>query len=225
MKKPVLFFDVIGTVVDWKSAIARAGSEIAPEVDWYTVTKAWLHEEFALQRRVESGEVEWLDRDQLQRFSLDDALPKVGLGQLGTAEKDRLARAWDECLAWPDVIEGMELLRRTHTLVALSNSTVQALTNLAAVNGIAWDVVLSAELFRAYKPNPRVYTQACRVLAIEPAQATMVAAHEFDLHGAMACGLNAAFVTRPTGDRTPEKPPFIVAKDFSDLAARIAGEK
>jgi 2-haloacid dehalogenase len=94
--------------------------------------------------------------------------------------------------------------------------------------GLPWDVVLSAELFGHYKPDPEVYLGAARMLGLAPAELMMVAAHPSDLRAAAACGLRTAYIPRPL-ERGPGGPMEawqagefdFVAADVPDLAAQL----
>jgi 2-haloacid dehalogenase len=90
--------------------------------------------------------------------------------------------------------------------------------------GLPWDVVLSAELARNYKPDPSVYRLAPTLLAVEPGAVLMVAAHEGDLVAAAKSGLRTAYVARPL-EFGPSKKPHddpagvdFVVRDFTQLA-------
>jgi 2-haloacid dehalogenase len=89
--------------------------------------------------------------------------------------------------------------------------------------------VLSAELFRHYKPDPEAYLGAAAMLGFEPSEVMLVAAHKDDLRAAQACGLAAAFVARPREkgpkvklDVKPEADFDFNARDFVDLARKLA---
>ena len=99
---------------------------------------------------------------------------------------------------------------------------------MAKHSGLPWDVNLSVELYRAYKPLPASYLGAVGLLGLNPQQVMLVAAHYSDLQSAAACGLRTAYVHRPRefGDRPPnDLPPNpnvdLVAKDLEDLATQL----
>jgi 2-haloacid dehalogenase len=102
------------------------------------------------------------------------------------------------------------------------------LIDLARGGRLPWDVILSAELFRHYKPDPEVYIGAAALLGL-PAQAVMlVAAHKDDLAAARRCGLRTAFVRRPLehgraseADSSPDPRADFNADDFVDLARQL----
>ena len=105
------------------------------------------------------------------------------------------------------------------------------MVNMAKRAGLPWDAILGAELARAYKPRPEVYLQCAEALGLAPAAVMMVAAHNGDLLAATACGLQTAFVPRPTeygpsqtSDLGPEHDFDLVAWDFINLASRLEVE-
>jgi len=63
--------------------------------------------------------------------------------------------------------------------------------------GLPWDCILSAEVFRAYKPDPATYLGVAKVFDVPPHEVMLVAAHHDDLAGARACGLGTAYIERP----------------------------
>lgn len=63
--------------------------------------------------------------------------------------------------------------------------------------GLPWDCVLSAEVFRAYKPDPATYLGVANVFDLQPHEVMLCAAHHDDLAGARACGLRTAYIERP----------------------------
>jgi 2-haloacid dehalogenase len=163
----------------------------------------------------------------LHRESLDALVPSFGLEKLDEAARDQLNRVWHRLRPWPDTVAGLTRLKRRFILGPLSNGNVALLTNMATHAGLPWDVNLSVELYRAYKPLPASYLGATGLLGLEPAQ-VMVAAHYSDLQAAAASGLRTAYVHRPRefGDRPPnDLPPNprvdLVAKDFEDLATQL----
>ena len=228
-----LLFDVFGTVVDWRGSIIREcralGRRKKLGVDWDTFADAWRAGYQPAMARVRSGELPWMNIDQLHRLILDDLLPRFSLTSLTEDEIDHLNRVWHRLDPWPDARRGLALLKRRCVIATLSNGNVALLVNMARHGRLPWDAVLSAELFRHYKPDPQAYLGAAAMLGFEPGEVMMVAAHKDDLRAAQACGLAAAFVRRPREkgpkvkvDVTPEKEFDFNARDFVDLARRMA---
>ncbi len=228
-----LLFDVFGTVVDWRGSIIREcralGRRKRLGVDWDAFADAWRAGYQPAMARVRSGELPWMNIDQLHRTILDGLLAKFGIDSLTEDEIDHLNRAWHRLDPWPDARRGLALLKRRCVIATLSNGNVALLVNMAKHGRLPWDAVLSAELFRHYKPDPQAYLGAAAMLGFEPGEVMMVAAHKDDLRAAQACGLAAAFVRRPREkgpkvklDVTPDQDFDFNARDFVDLARRMA---
>lgn len=227
-----LAFDVFGTVVDYRSTIIREGEALNAgkrlSVDWARFADDWRGRYRPNMDRVMRGELPWTNLDGLHRLALDELLDEFDVAGLSEAEKDHLNRVWHRLEPWPDVVEGLTRLKTSYTLATLSNGNVALLVDMAKQSGLPWDVIFSAELVRAYKPDPATYQMVFRLLGLEARQVMLVAAHQSDLQAAQAQGLRAAFVPRPL-EFGPERPPDptvdpafdVVASDFLDLAARL----
>lgn len=227
-----LVFDVFGTVVDWRGSIiregVRLGQEKAIEADWPKFADEWRARYQPSMDRVRRGEIPWTKLDALHRIALDHLLVEFKIEGLSEAEKDQMNRVWHRLKPWPDAVPGLARLKQHYTIATLSNGNVALLTNMAKNAGLPWDCILSAELARAYKPDPRAYLTAAELLDLPPRQVMMVAAHQHDLRGAKAAGLRTAFVPRPleygegrTLDLTPDPDFDVVASDFLDLAQQL----
>lgn len=193
----VLAFDIFGTVVDWHGSIVREMAALHPQVDGDAFATAWRAGYRPAMARVKSGELGWTLIDDLHRMILDSLLPQFGLAHLDEDERRRLNRAWHRLDPWPDSVEGLTRLKRKFTICTLSNGNIGLLTHMAKRAGLPWDCVLSAEVFRAYKPDPATYLGVAKVFDLQPAQVMLVAAHHDDLMGARACGLRTAYIERP----------------------------
>ena len=193
----VLAFDIFGTVVDWHGSIMREVEALYPGVDGDALARAWRAGYKPAMARVTNGELGWTLIDDLHRMVLDDILPRFGLGSLGEAERQHLNRAWHRLDAWPDSALGLTRLKRRFTICTLSNGNIGLLTDMAKRAGLPWDCVLSAEVFRAYKPSPATYLGVAKVFDLQPGQVMLAAAHHDDLVGARGCGLATAYITRP----------------------------
>ena len=224
----LLAFDVFGTVVDWHSGIAAEVQALRPAVDGDAFALAWRAGYQPAMRRVMSGELGWTLIDALHRLILDPLLPRFGLGDLSEAERQHLNRAWHRLDPWPDVLAGLQRLKTRHTVCTLSNGNLGLLTNMAKRAKLPWDCILSAEVFRAYKPDPATYLGVARVFDLAPSQVMLVAAHQDDLAAARACGLQTAYIERPAEfgraqpkDISPDPANTLHAKDFQALADQL----
>jgi 2-haloacid dehalogenase len=199
-----LVFDVFGTVVDWRSGVAReVRRQLGGDVDAPALADAWRDRYAPSMDRVRSGKLPWTNLDALHRASLDELLAERDLA-VGEATRRELVLAWHRLDPWPDVVPGLTRLARSHVLAPLSNGNVALIVDMAKRAGLPWDLVLGAELVEHYKPDAEVYDAAPRLLALEPGQVLMVAAHVADLAAARDRGLRTAYVHRPAefGGRT-----------------------
>ena len=221
----VLAFDIFGTVVDWHGSLVREVQALYPLVDADAFARAWRAGYQPAMARVMRGEQGWTLIDALHRQILDEILPRFGLAQLDETERAHLNRAWHRLDAWPDSVQGLTQLKQRFTLTTLSNGNIGLLTNMAKRAGLPWDCVLSAEVFRAYKPDPATYGGVAKVFDLAPEQVMLVAAHHDDLAGARACGLRTAYIERPLEfgaaqpkDVSPQPGNDLHAKSLTELA-------
>jgi 2-haloacid dehalogenase len=196
-----LAFDVFGTVVDWRGSIAREMAALAAEkglaIDGGAFADAWREGYAPAMQRVRSGELPWMRIDALHRLILDSLLPRFGLEALTEPELDRLNRVWHRLDPWPDSVEGILRLKRRFVVTPLSNGNFSLLTRMAKRAGLPWDCIVSAELFRHYKPDPETYLGTADLLGIAPSELMLVACHPSDLRAAKAAGLQTGYVARP----------------------------
>ena len=226
-----LAFDVFGTVVDWRSSVIAELEDFGHRkdltADWPAFADAWRGRYAPSMDRVRRVDLPWTKLDALHRASLEELLVEFAVEGLTEGEKDHLSRVWHRLDPWSDSVEGLARLKKRYIIAPLSNGNVALLTNMAKRAGLPWDLVLSAELARHYKPDPEAYTMVPRLLDLRPAQVMLVAAHSDDLKAAQNCGLKAAYVPRPLewgpeGEAEEPDPVFdLVAEDFVDLAAKL----
>ena len=226
-----LFFDVFGTLADWRSGIAREARIIlAPSgyaLDWLAFADAWRYQYQPAMEEVRAGRIAFCKLDVLHRHNLDRVLPRFGISGLDDAAAHDLTLAWHRLDGWPDVAPGLRRLKRRFMLAPVSNGNISLMVDLARRNDFPWDAILGAETAGDYKPKPRVYLAACEALDLPPGECMMVAAHTNDLLAAAKCGLRTAHVARPdergpgTGEAAPKAPVDIAASSLEDLAAKL----
>ena len=224
----ILAFDVFGTVVDWHGSIAREIEALRPGTDGAAFARAWRAGYYPAMARVASGELGWTRIDDLHRLILDEILPNFGLAGMPEDERRHLNKAWHRLQPWPDVLEGLARLKSRFTLCTLSNGNIGLLANMAKHAALPWDCILSAEVFRAYKPDPATYLGVARVFDVAPQRVMLVAAHQDDLAAARACGLQTAYVERPlefgatqAKDVSPDPANSYHSRDFLHLVTQL----
>jgi 2-haloacid dehalogenase len=226
-----LFFDVFGTLVDWRTSIAREAEALLQprghRLDWPAFADAWRGEYQTGMEEVRSGRIPFSRLDIIHRRNLDRIRPRFGLETLSEDDIIHLNLAWHRLDAWPDVAKGMARLRKKYWLGPVSNGNISLIVDLARRNDMPWDAILGAEIAGDYKPKPRVYLAACEAFDVQPEQCMMVAAHSNDLTAAGSCGLKTAHIARPNekgpgkGESAPSVPVDIAARDLVDLADKL----
>lgn len=226
-----LIFDVFGTLVDWRTSIAReAQALLAPlglATDWPALADAWRAQYQPAMQEVRSGRMPFSRLDVLHRHNLDRVLHDLGWSSVDEATRARLNGAWHRLDAWPDVGPGLARLRPLHLLAPCSNGNISLMVDLARHNGWVWDAILGAELARDYKPQPAVYRHVVQALDCRPDEVMMVAAHSSDLAAAAACGLRTAFIARPhehgpgRGEPAATVPVDVSVASLGELADRL----
>jgi 2-haloacid dehalogenase len=228
-----LVFDVFGTVVDWRTSLINDFTKWSKtrgiEADWTALVDGWRAVYVAsmdeVRRHPERG---YVILDVLHRRSLEKLVEQQGIRGLTGADLHYLTMGWHRLHPWPDSVAGLTRLKTKYIISPLSNGNVALLTNMAKFAGLPWDLIMSAELFEHYKPDPETYLGAAKLLCLPPEQVMMVAAHNSDLKHAQRNGLKTAFVARPTEYGPLQKIDFeatgdwdIVAKDFGAIAHRM----
>ncbi len=225
-----LFFDVFGTLVDWRAGVAReAQSVLKPRgyaVDWNAFADAWRDQYQPAMEEVRSGRIAYVKLDVLHRRTLTMILPRFGLDALGDAQLEELTLAWHRLDAWNDVSTMLSRLRQRYLIAPVSNGNTAIMCDLARRNDFRWDAVLGADLARNFKPAPAVYLASVEAFNLKPGECMMCAAHSGDLEAAAANGLRTAFIARPeerpgVAESTPGTPVDLVARSMADLAAQL----
>jgi 2-haloacid dehalogenase len=226
-----LFFDVFGTLVDWRSGVAREASRLLEplgySIDWLAFADAWRDEYQPSMDDVRSGRIAFCKLDLLHRRNLERIVPRFGLSDLAEATLRDLNLAWHRLDGWPDATPGLGRLKQRFLIAPVSNGNISLMVDLARRNGFPWDAILGAETAGDYKPKPRVYVAACEAFDLAPADCVMVAAHSSDLAAAAACGLGTVHLARPNergpgnGEAAPKVPVDYAATSLQDLAVQL----
>ena len=225
-------FDVFGTVVDWRSSIAREakimGEQKGFDFDWDNFADKWRAGYGPSMNKVRTGELPWTKIDVLHRMILDELLSEYNITNLTESEKDHFNRAWHRLDPWPDSVPGLTELKKNYVISPLSNGNEALLVNMAKYGGLPWDTVLSAELAQHYKPDPEAYQSTSEFLGFPIEQIMMVAAHKNDLKSAKGQGMMTGYIPRPkehgpntTVDSNPEDYIDIICENFVDFANKM----
>ena len=199
-----LAFDVFGTVVDWRSSIAREAAPVLErigrtDIDPFDFADRWRAKYLPALLASNKAERGFVKLDVLHREMLDALLAELDIGRddLDEAARKDLTFAWHRLDPWPDSVAGLVRLKAQFPIVTLSNGNISLMVNMARRSGLPWDTILGAEIAQAYKPARQVYLATAAALDLAPGELCLVAAHHGDLAAARAAGLMTAFIPRP----------------------------
>ena len=229
-----LFFDVFGTLVDWRSSIAREAEAILKPrgiaLDWLAFADAWRGEYQGAMEEIRSGGLPYRKLDLLHRRNLEIVLKRFDVTGLDEEVKRDLNLAWHRLDAWPDVPSGLAQLKRKFLLAPVSNGNIALMVDLARRNTLPWDAILGADVARDFKPKPGVYLAAADAFNLAPQDCMMVAAHSNDLAAAAALGLATAHIARPNehgprrGEAAPSIAVTVAANGLDELAIKLGAQ-
>jgi 2-haloacid dehalogenase len=176
--------------------LARLGRE---DIDPCAFADGWRARYQPAMAQVRSGERPFVILDVLHSETLEHLLVSFDIDPVAVGDErlHDLTLAWHRLEPWPDAIAGLTRLKAKFPIVTLSNGNIALMLDLARRAGLPWDAILGAEVSGHYKPDPEAYLSTARMLAIEPSELCLVAAHHSDLAAARGCGLMTAYVDRP----------------------------
>lgn len=227
LKACAYIFDVFGTVVDWRTGVAREAARFFDDkkIDLNPLEFAdrWRGKYQPAMQRIRSGGRGYIALDTLHRENLDELLEEYDLdSRFDEMEKSALNQAWEKLPPWPDSIEGLEYVKKNAIIAPCSNGSIALMTRIAKFGGLPWDCILGAEIARNYKPEPEVYLASVNALGLKPEQVCMVAAHNNDLEAAAKCGLQTAFIARRTEYGEQQKDDLEPSGDWDQVIDTIA---
>jgi 2-haloacid dehalogenase len=222
-----VLFDTFGTVVDWRSGISSAvrafvaGQRLILDPEEFA--DAWRAQYQPSMERVRSGQRGYVSLDTLHSENLGTVLRSYGLapGAFAPGELASLTAAWHYLPPWPDSVEGIRQIKRDFIVGPLSNGNTALLVDMAKAAGLPWDVILGSDISRAYKPSQDAYRKPAALLALDPGEVMLVAAHNGDLEAARRAGLATAFVARPAEYGPHQASDLTASGDWDLVAASI----
>jgi 2-haloacid dehalogenase len=226
-----LFFDVGGTVFDWKNTVREKIQELADTmnrpIDGGAFADDWRGEMFKIHTQVRHGDLPWMNSDDMLLRSLENLTNTYSL--LTAVDHMSLVKStWHHLKAFAGAPEAINRLRTRYTVVVLTILNWESIVSSSKAAGVQWDGILSCEFLGYYKPSLQAYIKGAGLLGLKPAEAMMVAAHESDLMAARAAGMHTAFVNVPEEDKDfegferPDKTDFdIEARDFETLCKKL----
>jgi 2-haloacid dehalogenase len=226
-----LFFDVGGTVFDWKNTARQHIEALAEQNDTVIDSDAfandWRAEMFKIHTQVRHGNLPWINSDEMHLRALQHLTSAYPL--LAAIDQPSLVRStWHHLNAFSGAPEAIERLRSKYTVVVLTILSWESIVSSSKAANVQWDGILSCEFLGHYKPSLQAYLKGTRLLGLKPDEAMMVAAHEGDLAAAQAAGMHTAYVKVPEEDNMsegfeqPSETHFdVVAGDFDGLCREL----
>jgi len=229
-----VLFDTFGTVVDWRTGVAREVAAFAAAhghtLDAEAFADRWRALYQPAMEAIRSGQRGFTKLDTLHRENLDLALRHCGIDpdQLPGETLEELNKSWHRLPPWPDSVDGLATICRHYIVGPLSNGNTSLLLDMARNAGLPWDVIIGSDMTGTYKPLPEAYLRTAGFLDLEPGEVMLAAAHNNDLRAAREAGLATAFIARPTehgpgqvADLAPEGDWDLVASSITELARML----
>jgi len=215
----VLVFDVIETLLDLRvldPAFEAAFDDAGARQQWFS---QMLQSAF-----VATVTGTYRDFGQLGRAALQMTAQRHGI-ELSQEEQQRILGTIRQLPPHPEVLDGLTRLRDAgFRMAALTNSTAEVAEAQLAHAQVRelFEQALSADMAKRLKPAAEAYHMAAQRLGIQPGDVRMIAAHAWDITGAIRAGWAAAFIARPGMVLDPAgEQPDIVAADLREAAEQI----
>jgi 2-haloacid dehalogenase len=213
-----LAFDLYGTLVDPIRIAKRLEEHLSDRA--LRVAEIWRQKQLEFTFRLTAME-RYEDFEAVTRMALDYALAAAGR-DLGADQKDALIAQYDDLERFPDVEPGLRRLRGAgYPMVIFSNGSPRMLDAIADAAGFRpyFSGIVSVDEVKAYKPSPRVYRHVAQRLGRPIGEVRLISSNPFDVIGAMAVGMQAAWVDRSGGLFDQLGPcPELVVRTLTELA-------
>ena len=219
----VLAFDVYGTLVDpiriWTRLQAYAPDRAVQ------IAEVWRQKQLEYSFRLTVMD-RYQDFEWVTARALEYALAASGTS-LDADQVAGLLAQYDDLERFPDVVPGLEALSGFGLrMVVFSNGSPRMLDAVLASSGLAayFESVVSVHDVRAFKPSPRVYQHLAATVSQPIGNVLLVSSNPFDVIGAQAAGLSAAWVNRAGAPFDPiAAPPETIVTSVGALAASLTG--
>ena len=215
----VLVFDVNETLLDLKGLdplFVRMFGDASVRGQWFT--------QLIQSALVATVTDHYTTFGQIGKAALEMVAARRGLS-LSSQDKQEIARGFASLPPYPEVRASLEQLKAAGLrMAALTNSTLEVaeaqLTNAGLYD--LFERVFSADQVKRLKPAPEPYRMAAQELGIETHQMRMVAAHAWDIAGALRAGCATAFIARPGMVLDPlVRAPDVIGVNLTEVAKRI----
>ena len=193
-----LAFDIYGTLIDPHGVVGELGRHVGDRAAEFS--RVWRDKQLEYTwRRGLMGRYRDFGVCTRQALEYADRLLQT---RLDAGARDALMQAYRVLPAYTDVPQSLERLKSAgHRLYPFSNGTpdmVDAVLRHAGIAGF-FEPVISVDSLQTFKPDPEVYRQVGRVAGLDLAACWLVSSNGFDVIGAVASGMRAAWLERVEG--------------------------
>jgi len=219
LKKPkVLFFDVNETLLDLTSVKKEIGKALNGKEDllslWFTTM---LHYSLVVSASKQYKPFGHIGAAALQMVAANN---NIQLSE--TESREIVANAMQHLPPHPEVKEALVTLKKVgYQLIAFTNSSNKGLEKQFEYAKLTpfFDEVLSVEESGTFKPFTNTYLWGANKMNVKPEDCMLIAAHGWDVAGALWAGFRAAFISRPGQQLFSLAPETeIVATDLQEAA-------
>jgi len=209
-----LTFDCYGTLIDWDDGMRRAVRELSG-LDGCDLERLLADRREADDELTASGYVSY---DEVLRVSLRRAAAAQGR-EVSDAQAAAFAAGMGAWPPFPDSPPALARLKARYRLGILSNVRREVLEQSAALLGVAFDALVSAEEVRSYKPRRAHFDEGLRRLGAGAAEVLHVAnSPHHDVAPACEMGWRCAWVNRRGLAPRADLAPTVVTSTLADLA-------
>ena len=224
-----VFFDFMGTCLDWHSGVIETFPQAIPENERSDLALEWRQEYFISNAARLAANKPPENIDITLYNTLDTLLEKHSKYRplFDDHIKHHCVAAWHSMRAWPDVAAAVQQLKDAeYEVFVFGNGTTRLQIDLCKSSSLKFTMLFSSELLGVYKPAPESYRKALDLIKAKPEESVMVAAHAYDLRGAKKAGMKTVYIRRWTDDikedmELVEKENHFFLEDMRNLAEVI----
>ena len=202
-KIKAVFFDFMGTCLDWHSGTIKVLPQSIPESERSKLALEWRQDYFDSNSARLTANQPPEDFDLTISRTLDVLLDKHPEYKLmfDSHIKRRCVEAWHSMPPWPEVYTAIEQLKDAgYEVFVFANGTTRLQIDLCKSSGLKFNMLFSSQLLGVYKPAPESYRKALELVQVEPQETVMVAAHAYDTRGGKEAGMKTVYIHRWTDD-------------------------
>jgi 2-haloacid dehalogenase len=219
VKPKLLILDVNETLLDLSSMKARMNQAFDHEfafTQWFS-----LMLQYSL---VDNVTGQYHNFGEIGKAAFEMTKQMLGK-EVAENERDEILGMIRQLPPHPDVKKGLSMLREAgYRMVTLTNSTEEVVKQQMESAGLTpyFEALLSIDPMRQYKPALETYRQATEKLGVRPEEAMLIAAHGWDVTGALHAGLQAAFISREGKAQYPLAPnPRYTGDTLTSIAEKL----